>query len=49
VTVQNNGELAAATEEQAVRRVVPDESDIINYDGPSMTAIWGVGNRRAAA
>jgi methylamine---glutamate N-methyltransferase subunit A len=49
VTVQNNGELAAATEEQAVRRVVPDESDIINYDGPSMTDIWGVGNRRAAA
>jgi methylamine---glutamate N-methyltransferase subunit A len=49
VTVQNNGELAAATEEQAVRRIVPDESDIINYDGPSMTDIWGVGNRRAAA
>jgi methylamine---glutamate N-methyltransferase subunit A len=49
VTVQGNGELAAATEEQAVRRIVPDESDIINYDGPSMTDIWGVGNRRAAA
>ena len=44
VTVQQNGELAAATEEQAVRRVVEDNADIINYDGPSLTGIWGVGN-----
>ena len=49
VTVERNGELAAATEEQAVRRVVPDEVEVINYDGPSLTGIWGVGNRRAAA
>ncbi|MGI9357055.1 MAG: hypothetical protein ACR2PF_18095 [Rhizobiaceae bacterium] len=44
VTIQQNGELVAATEEQAVRRVVADEADIINYDGPSLTGIWGVGN-----
>lgn len=49
VVVERNGELAAATEEQAVRRVVPDEADVINYDGPSITHIWGVGNRSLAA
>jgi len=49
VTVEENGELAAATEEQAVRCIMPDEVDVINYDGPSETMIWGVGNRRAAA
>lgn len=49
VTVQNNGELAAATEEQAVRRVVADESDVINYDGPALTNIWQAGDRQAVA
>ncbi len=49
VTVEENGELAAATEEQAVRCIMPDEVDVINYDGPSETMIWAVGNRRAAA
>lgn len=49
VVIEQNGELAAATEEQAVRRVFADESDVINYDGPSMTALWGVGNRSIAA
>lgn len=49
VVVERNGELAAATEEQAVRRVVPDEADVINFDGPAITHIWGVGNRRMAA
>ena len=49
VAVDANGELAVATEEQAVRRVVPDEAEVINYDGPAMTGIWGVGNRRIAA
>ncbi len=49
VTVQNSSELAAATEEQAVRRVVADESDVINYDGPALTHIWPVGGSRAAA
>ena len=49
VTVQENGELAAATEEQAVRRIYPGEVDVINYDGPGLMEIWGVGNRRIAA
>lgn len=50
VVVNQNGEIAAATEEQAVRRVFDTEDvDIINYDGPSQLGIWGVGNRRMAA
>lgn len=49
VVVNQNGELAAATEEQAVRRVVSEECDVINHDGPSLTGIWGVGNRSMAA
>lgn len=49
VVIDQDGGLAAATEEQAVRRVFPDECDVINYDGPSLTGIWGVGNRSLAA
>ncbi|NOC92932.1 MULTISPECIES: glutamine amidotransferase [unclassified Ruegeria] len=49
VVVNRNGDLAAATEEQAVRRVMAEECDVINYDGPSLTGIWGVGNRSLAA
>ena len=49
VVVERDGGLAAATEEQAVRRVMPGECDVINYDGPSLYGIWGVGNRSIAA
>lgn len=49
VVIDQNGDLAMATEEQAVRRVFADECDVINYDGPSLTGIWGVGNRSMAA
>lgn len=49
VVIDQSGELAAATEEQAVRRVFSDECDVINYDGPALTGIWNVGNRRVAA
>lgn len=49
VVVEQGAEMAAATEEQAVRRLYADECDIINYDGPSLTGIWGVGNKRMAA
>ncbi|MCP5039043.1 MAG: hypothetical protein GY945_15730, partial [Rhodobacteraceae bacterium] len=50
VVVNQNGAIAAATEEQSVRRIFDDEGvSIINYDGPSQFGIWGVGNRRAAA
>lgn len=45
VVIEQSGELAAATEEQAVRRVFAEECDVINHDGPSLTGIWGVGNR----
>ncbi|MEW9922039.1 amidophosphoribosyltransferase [Marimonas sp. MJW-29] len=49
VVIEQAGELAAATEEQAVRTVFADECDVINYDGPSLFGIWGVGNRSMAA
>lgn len=49
VVIDQNGELAAATEEQAVRTVFADECDVINHDGPSLFGIWGVGNRSMAA
>ncbi|MEM7044638.1 MAG: hypothetical protein AAF543_17660 [Pseudomonadota bacterium] len=49
VVVQEDRELAAATEEQAVRRINADEVDVINYDGPSLTALWAVGNHAMAA
>ena len=49
VTVEDGGELAAATEEQAVRRVVRDECHVVNYDGPSLTQTWAVGPHTAAA
>ncbi len=49
VTVEQGGELAAATEEQAVRKIYPGEVDIINYDGPSLMNKWMVEEVRAAA
>ena len=49
VSVELDGELAAATEEQAVRTVYRDEVDVINYDGPGMTMTWPIGVDRAAA
>ncbi len=49
VTVEKNGELTAATEEQAVRRVLPEISDVVNYDGPSLSGIWLVEARYGVA
>ena len=49
VVINQSGDFAAATEEQAVRRIFTGESDVLNYDGPSLTEIWGVGNRSMAA
>jgi len=40
VTIERDGELIAATEEQAVRRIEPRQVDIMNYDGPAITNIW---------
>ena len=49
VVIRENGELAAATEEQAVRRINADECEVINYDGPSLTALWAAGGHAMAA
>ena len=40
VTIEGEDGLIAATEEQAVQRIAPHRSDVINYDGPSITNIW---------
>lgn len=47
VTVQQGNSFCAATEEQALRRVYPGRTKIINYDGPSITGIWGHGEQAA--
>ncbi len=49
VTVEAEGELTAATEEQAVRRVLPDALNVMNYDGPSLSGIWTVESRYGVA
>ncbi|MEO1001284.1 MAG: glutamine amidotransferase, partial [Pseudomonadota bacterium] len=49
VAVFEGGEMAAATEEQAVRRIFEGEVDVVNFDGPGLTGIWPVGNRAMAA
>ncbi len=49
VSIERGGDICMATEEQAVRRIVTEEAEVINYDGPSLTGLWGVGNRRLAA
>ncbi len=49
VSVEQDGELAAATEEQAVRTIYRDEVDVINYDGPGVTMTWPIEVSRAAA
>ena len=49
VVIQQGGELAAATEEQAVRRIFRGECDVENFDGPGITRMWSAGGRRLAA
>ena len=49
VAIEESGELAVATEEQAVRMIYTGENAVINYDGPSMTKTWPIGALRAAA
>lgn len=49
VLIDQNDGLAAATEEQAVRRVYTQECDVINHDGPSLTGLWSAGAQRIAA
>lgn len=40
VMIDQGGSIAAATEEQAVRRVFKQEAEVINHDGPSLSGIW---------
>lgn len=40
VTIEGGGELTAATEEQAVRKVIPAHYQVKNYDGPALTQTW---------
>ncbi len=49
VAIEEHGEMAVATEEQAVRMIYTGEHDIINYDGPSMTKTWRIDSLREAA
>ena len=49
VTIESEGELVAATEEQAVRCLAPDHSEIVNYDGPAITNIWPLVTLETAA
>ncbi len=48
VTIEADGELVAATEEQAVRCVLPQQFDVVNYDGPAITTIWPLSLEKAA-
>jgi len=50
VAVERHGEMAAATEEQAVRRIYDDDDiEVINHDGPALHGIWAIGNREERA
>ena len=49
VAIEDGGELAVATEEQAVRMIYPGDHAVINYDGPAMTGIWPIEAPRRAA
>ena len=49
VGVEEGGELAVATEEQAVRMIYAGENPVINYDGPSLTNTWRIDSLRNAA
>lgn len=49
VSVDENGNMAVATEEQAVRTIYRDEVPVRNHDGPGLTGIWGAGGGRRAA
>lgn len=49
VAAELAGEMAVATEEQAVRVLYPNEIDVINYDGPSLNKTWDIVDIRKAA
>lgn len=45
----DEGSLALATEEQALRRLFREEVEVINFDGPLQSHVWKVGEAMAAA
>jgi len=49
VLINQEQSIAAATEEQAVRRVFKQEAEVINHDGPSLSGIWNVPSLSQAA
>ncbi len=49
VVIEQNGSIAAATEEQAVRRVYKQEAEVINHDGPALSGIWMLQQQSKAA
>ncbi len=40
--IEEDGEAAMATEEQALRKLYPTEGEVVNYDGPGMVRVWNV-------
>lgn len=42
VAIEQGANVALATEEQALRSLYVDETTVVNYDGPAMTAVWPV-------
>ena len=49
VLIEQDGSIAAATEEQAVRRVFKQEAEVVNHDGPALSGIWPLPNQSKAA
>jgi glutamate synthase domain-containing protein 1 len=42
VVEEDGGSVAIGTEEQAIRKIYPDEVEVINYDGPLQSTTWDV-------
>ena len=49
VLIEQDGSIAAATEEQAVRRVFKQEAEVVNHDGPALSGIWMLPTQSKAA
>lgn len=49
VLIEQGGSIAAATEEQAVRRVFKQEAEVVNHDGPALSGIWMLPTQSKAA
>ena len=47
VVMGEEGEMAVATEEQAVRRIYLEEGDVTNFDGPAITRTWPIARQAA--